>query len=298
MERNIRFVIAYEGTEYHGWQTQGGLRTIQGLLEQGARRVLRHQVYVVGSGRTDAGVHAAGQVAHVRTTSGIPPWNMLRAIGSRIPKDISLIDVSEVSRAYHARRSATSKLYRYRMHAAPGRPVMRAAQRYVYHYWSPLDLDRMREGARYFVGEMDFSAMAAKGCERETMVRTVLRCDVHRRLDEIRVDVEGKGFLYNQVRNMVGTLIEVGRGRWEPEHIQTILKSRDRGQAGPTAPARGLCLQWVRYPAELLDPNYIPGDWQPVEAEAEAAEANAQAAEGAEQETAERELPSGDAGTP
>jgi tRNA pseudouridine38-40 synthase len=112
----------------------------------------------------------------------------------------------------------------------------------------------MREAARHFLGEMDFSAMASKGSERQTMVRTVLRCDIERHLDEIRVDVEGKGFLYNQVRNMVGTLIEIGRGRWEPHHLKSILKGRDRSQAGPTAPARGLCLQWVRYPAPLLRP--------------------------------------------
>ena len=260
MQRNIRLVIAYDGTEYHGWQAQHGLLTIQGLIEQATRRVVRHQVCVVGSGRTDARVHAAGQVAHLRTECRIPTFNLLRAIGTRLPKDISLIDARDVSPAFHARRSATSKLYRYRIHAAPSRPVSRTAQRYVYHFWNPLNLDRMQAAARHFVGTLDFSAMATKGCERETTVRTVLRCDLHRRLDEIRIDVEGKGFLYNQVRNMVGTLVEVGRGRWEPDHVKEILQSKDRSQAGPTAPARGLCLQWVKYPTVLLDPEYLPPD--------------------------------------
>jgi tRNA pseudouridine38-40 synthase len=254
MERNIRLVIAYDGTDFHGWQVQRDLRTVQGLIEQSARRVVRHQVWIIGSGRTDAGVHAAGQVANFQTTCAMPARNLLSAIGARLPKDLTLLDVSDVSLEFHATRSATSKLYRYRIHAASGRPVSRTAQRYCYHFWSPLDVARMQAAARHFVGRMDFSAMAAKGCKRDTMVRTVFRCDVHRHLDEVRVDVEGTGFLYNQVRNMVGTLIEIGRGRWEPDIVKPILAGFDRSQAGPTAPARGLCLQWVKYPAELLKP--------------------------------------------
>ncbi len=113
-------------------------------------------------------------------------------------------------------------------------------------------MDRMRAGARHFVGELDFSAMANAGQVRETTVRQVLRCDIERHLDELRIDVEGSGFLYRQVRNMVGTLLNVGRGHWEPDRVAEILKSRDRSNAGPTVPARGLCLQWVRYPPDLM----------------------------------------------
>jgi tRNA pseudouridine38-40 synthase len=257
MDRNLKLLIAYDGSYFHGWQTQPGLDTVQETIEQAARRVLRHQVELIGSGRTDAGVHAAGQVANIQTSSVIPAFNVLRAIGSRLPKEISLREVCDVALRFHARHSVESKLYRYRIHNRTGRPVEHLWQRYCYHFWHPLDEARMRAAARHFVGTQDFSAMASAGCVRETMVRTVLRCDITRHYDELRIDVEGTGFLYNQVRNMVGTLIEVGRGRWEPDHVRAILDSRVRKEAGPTAPARGLCLQWVRYPAELLVPDTV-----------------------------------------
>ena len=133
----------------------------------------------------------------------------------------------------------------------------RFTQRYAYHYWHDLDVDRMRAAAKHFLGPIDFTAMTPVGTVRETMVRTVRVCQVERYLDEVRIDVEGDGFLYNQVRIMAGTLIEVGRGRWSPDHVIDILKSRDRTQAGPTAPARGLCLRWVHYPPYLLRPEPV-----------------------------------------
>jgi tRNA pseudouridine38-40 synthase len=252
MERNIRLIIAYDGTEFHGWQRQPGQRTVQGEIEAIARRVARHPVNVRGSGRTDAGVHARGQCANFITTCTIPTENLRRAMQSRLPRDVSLRRAEIVHPDFVASADALSKLYRYRIHNARNRPVDRLAQHYVYHCWHELDVERMRRAARHFVGEMDFSAMAGAGCVRETMVRRVIRCEVHRRYEEIRVDVEGTGFLYNQVRNMVGTLIEIGRGRWQPDRLAEILASKDRRQAGPTAPAQGLCLQWVRYPAERL----------------------------------------------
>ena len=259
MARNICIQVAYDGTEFHGWQHQPGLRTAQGLLEQAIRRVARHQIDLVGSGRTDAGVHAAGQVANFWTGCPIPDDRLKSAIGSRLPKDLCVLRVAEVSPAFHAIRSASSKMYRYRIHNAAHRPVCRLTQRQTYHFWHELDPARMQVAARYFVGCMDFAAMASTGSVRETTVRTVLRCEVERCYDEVRISVEGKGFLYNQVRNMVGTLVEVGRGYWPPERVAEILAGGDRAAAGPTAPARGLCLQWVRYPAELLNPQR-PGD--------------------------------------
>lgn len=252
--RNIRLVVAYDGTDFHGWQNQPGLRTVQGLFEQALRRVVRHQVNLIGSGRTDSGVHAVGHVSNFRTTCELPIEKLRHAIGSRLDKDVSIIEAAEVHPDFHATKSAESKLYRYRIFNSPRRPVERFVQRYVYHFWEPLELEAMQAGAEHLIGTMDFSAMTPVGTARESMVRTVLRCDLERHDDEIRIDVEGTGFLWKQVRNMVGTLINVGRGHWPPGRVAEIIASRDRNAAGPTAPARGLCLQWVRYPEALLRP--------------------------------------------
>lgn len=254
MQRTIYMLVAYDGSDFHGWQNQLELRTVQGVVEQALRRVVRHRVDLIGTGRTDAGVHAAGHVSHFVTTCQLPTARMRHAIGSRLPKDVSIVALREVHPEFNARRSAISKLYRYRIHNASGRPVQGRSHRYTYHFWHALDLDRLRAAAPYFLGKKDFSAMAAAGCTRESMIREVLRCDVERHLDEIRIDVEGTGFLYKQVRTMVGTLIDVGQGRWEPEHVAEILDSRKRSEAGPTVPALGLCFQWVRYPPRLLVP--------------------------------------------
>jgi tRNA pseudouridine38-40 synthase len=254
MERNVRLLVCYDGTGFRGWQSQPGLRTVQGTLEDSLRRVLRHPFKLVASGRTDAGVHAVGQVANVVTSCDIPDNRLRHAVGARLPADVGVRAVDTVSMRFHATHSAVSKLYRYRIHNVSERPVAAFTQRYTHHFWVPLDVEAMHEAARHFVGTMDFTSMTPASCERETTVRTVFRCDVVRHLDEIRVDVKGSGFLYNQVRNMVGTLIEIGRGHWAPERVPAILEARDRSQAGPTAPALGLCLQWVRYPAELLRP--------------------------------------------
>lgn len=256
MPRTVLLLAAYDGTDFHGWQQQPGLRTVQGVLEQAIRRVARHRVELVGSGRTDAGAHAAAHASHFVTTCPLEAGKMKHAIGARLPKDVSVLAVREVHPKFHARQSAFSKLYRYRIYNAAGRPVEHQLQRYTYHFWHPLDAARMHQAAQHFVGEKDFAAMAAAGAPRESTVRTVLRCAVVRHLDEIRIDVEGKGFLYKQVRNMVGTLVYVGKGDWAPDRVVEILDSGQRAEAGPTAPARGLCLQWVRYPPNLLRPPF------------------------------------------
>ena len=258
VERTIALWVAYDGTEFHGWQNQLDLRTVQRVLEDALRRVVRHPVNLIGSGRTDAGVHAAGHVSSFVTTCELDAERLRHSIGSRLPKDVSLIALRDVHPHFHATRSAISKLYRYRIHNTPGRPVEHFTQRYTYHFWIPLDVEGMQAGGRHFLGEQDFAAMASKGGHRETTVRKVLRCDIERQLDEIRIDVEGTGFLYKQVRTMVGTLLNVGRGLWEPDRVAVVLKSTDRANAGPTAPASGLCLQWVRYPPELLSPDVRP----------------------------------------
>lgn len=252
MPRNLRLLIAYDGTSFHGWQRQPGLRTVQGVIEESAARVFRHPIDCRAAGRTDAGVHAAGQVANIRTGVDIAVEKLRGALGARLPSDIEIRRVDEVGDDFDATQSAISKLYRYTLYATTRRPVGRLRDRFSYHYWHPLELDRVRAAARHFVGEHDFAAMASAGSPRETTVRTIISVDVHRRCEEVSIDIEGTGFLYNQVRNMVGTLLEIGRGRWTPDRVPDILASGDRQQAGPTAPAQGLCLQWVRYDSRHL----------------------------------------------
>ena len=254
MMRNLMLVLAYDGTDFHGWQFQPGLRTVQDCLEQALRRTLRHRVKVIGCSRTDAGVHATGYVANLFTTSTAPVQAVARSVGSRLPKDMTLIHLSEVPLTFHATHSAVSKLYRYRIHNARGRPCETFSQRQAYHCWEALDLDAMREAARCWVGRHDFTSFASAGNDRRSNVRTIHGIEIHRAGQELRIDVEGDGFLYKQVRNMVGTLCEIGRGHWEPARARSILEAGDRTQAGPTAPARGLCLRWVRYDLPHLPP--------------------------------------------
>jgi len=252
--RNVKLVIAYNGAAYHGWQRQtADVPTVQQHVEQAAASVVAHPVTVHGAGRTDAGVHAAGQVANFRTTNlAMPLENLRRAMNSRLPRDIAIRSAELVPDGFHASRSAIGKTYRYRIHVAPIRPVELAGQ--VYHYWRGLDVEAMRLAAARLVGTHDFLGFATSAEDRRSTVRTVFRCHVAEDGCEVRVAVHGDGFLYNMVRNIVGTLIEVGRGRWGPERIDLVLTTRDRRQAGPTAPPDGLTLLCVHYRPEDLRP--------------------------------------------
>lgn len=255
VSRNIQLILSYDGTEFHGWQTQPGQRTVQQVLEDVLRRVVRHPLELMASGRTDAGVHAAGQVANFRTDSALDSQKLRHAIGSRLGADISILRARDVPTGFHATHSALSKLYRYRISNTAHRTGI-AQARYTCHYRKPLDLEAMREAAQHFLGTHNLRALAStRGEEKASYVRTVLGCEVYFSQGEIRIDVEGTGFLYNQVRNMVGTLIEVGRSHWPGSRIPEIIASQDRQMAGPTAPACGLCLQWVRYPPDHLIPD-------------------------------------------
>jgi tRNA pseudouridine38-40 synthase len=250
MERIIKFVLAYDGTDFHGWQRQAGVRTAQQELEDVLRRVLRHPLSAPGASRTDTGVHARGQVASVATESPVPLENLHRAIGHRLPADMAIVNVALAAPGFRPTRDASRKLYRYRIFNHVQRPVASFAQRYTWHVWYPLDLERLQAAAAELVGTHDFAGFASQGSPRETTVRTVYRVGVARVGDEVQIDVEGNGFLYHQVRNMVGTLVEIGRGHWLPERIGEILAARDRRLAGPTAPPQGLCLEWVRCRSE------------------------------------------------
>jgi len=259
--RNIRLVIAYNGAAYHGWQRQAhGLDTVQERIETAAARIVGHPLSVHGAGRTDAGVHAGGQVANFHTSNlTMPLRGLRRAMNAQLPRDIAVRSAAEVPDDFQASRSALAKTYRYRIHVSPVRPVMLHQQ--VYHFWRPLEVPQMRLAARRLVGRHDFRGFAASGEISENTVRTIFCCRVSQTDCQVHVTVRGDGFLYNMVRIIAGTLIEIGRGRWLPERIDRILASCDRRDAGPTASPEGLILVCVHYdPAELgQDRGVAPG---------------------------------------
>jgi tRNA pseudouridine38-40 synthase len=245
--RNIKLVVAYNGAAYHGWQRQApGVDTVQERIEMALARVLGHPITLHGAGRTDAGVHALGQTANFRTpVTSVPLEGLRLAVNSRLPHDIAIVSADEAGGGFHASRSAIGKTYLYRIHRGPTKPVH--LWRQVYHFWRPLDVELMRAAAVRVIGRHDFRGFATSAEEREDTVRTVFRCEVEETPPEIHVRVQGDGFLYNMVRNIVGTLIEIARGRWDPQRIDLVLATADRRNAGPTAPPDGLYLECVHY---------------------------------------------------
>ena len=248
--RNIRITLAYDGTDFHGWQRQPDAPTIQGCLEEAIEALTGAPAPVCGSGRTDAGVHAAEQVANFHTASTIPCANLVKALNDRLPSTVRVISAEEASPTFHARFDVRRKTYRYRILI---RPVCSPfLGRFVCHFPYPLDIERMAEAVGLFEGEHDFASFAAAGEEEEegkSCVRTIFRSRSFWRpaASMLVYEVTGNGFLRYMVRNIVGTLIEVGTGRFGPRDISRIIAARDRTQAGPTAPAQGLCLMRVEY---------------------------------------------------
>jgi tRNA pseudouridine38-40 synthase len=243
--RNVKLTIAYDGTEYHGWQIQPGLRTIQGVLAEAIGDLLGCKVRVCGASRTDAGVSALGQVGLIQIDSPIPTENLAGAITDRLPPDMVVFEAVEVPRGFDVIGQVRSKWYRYTIFTGPVRPVLQI--RHCWHMSGRLDTAAMSEAARMLVGEKDFRSFASAADKRENSVRTIFQCDVAEEDALVYVDVQGNSFLYNMVRNIVGTLVEVGTGRWKPEKISEILEARDRTAAGPIAPAAGLCLMRIEY---------------------------------------------------
>ncbi|MGP0629560.1 tRNA pseudouridine(38-40) synthase TruA [Nitrospina sp. 32_T5] len=243
--RRIKLLLEYEGSQYHGWQFQPNGITIQEVLEKRLETITGRKTPVVGSGRTDSGVHAEGQVAHFNTISKMTPRQFLKALNSLLPHDIVVKAVEEVDSGFHARKSATRKIYRYTLLNRDYPSALRCKQ--AHYVAQPLKIVAMRNAARHLVGKHDFKSFQGAGCEAKSTVREVFDLTVRKRGDWIEFSVDGNGFLKHMVRNLVGTLIEVGYGRIEPDAILEILKARDRRQAGPTAPARGLCLVEVFY---------------------------------------------------
>jgi tRNA pseudouridine38-40 synthase len=251
-DRNIKMVIAYNGAAYHGWQRQvAGIDTVQERVERAAKHVVKHPLAIHGAGRTDAGVHATGQVANFYSPNwSIPLDGMRRAMNSRLPADIAIRSACEAPQGFQASRSAIGKTYRYRICTAPLRPVELAGQ--VLHYWRPLDIGLMRAAARKLVGTHDFAGFATSADQRENTIRTIYRCEVARTGPEITVSVQGNGFLYNMVRNIVGTLMDVGRRRWGPEQVDAMIDTCDRNLGGPCVLPDGLTLVCVHYKPEDL----------------------------------------------
>ena len=255
--RTFKLTLAYDGTDYVGWQRQASGASIQGCLEAALADIAGAAVPVVGAGRTDAGVHALGQVAGVRLGVRIDPGALARAVNAKLPPDIRVVGGAEAADTFHARFDAVAKSYRYRLlHGPVMSPFLR---RYAWHVREPLDAGAMAEAGRTLVGEHDFAAFQAAGSGVQTTVRTVFELTVSagsarldrrggRRRGHDRRRGAGSGFLRHMVRTIVGTLVEVGRGRRDPEDVGRVLRSGDRGAAGPTAPARGLFLTGVEYP--------------------------------------------------
>ena len=243
--RNIKLTIVYDGTEYHGWQIQPGLRTIQGVVTDAIQDLIDAEVRLFGASRTDAGVSALGQVGLVQIDSAIPTENLARAITDKLPADIAVAEAVEVAEGFDLMGAVKSKLYRYTIFTGRVRPVLQI--RHCWHLPAKLDITAMAEAAKLLVGKKNFKSFAAAADKREETVRTIFRCDVTSENEWIYVDVEGDGFLYNMVRNIVGTLVEIGRSRWNPERINEILEAKSRTAAGPIAPAQGLCLMWIKY---------------------------------------------------
>lgn len=251
MLRYFKLTVAYDGTAYAGWQIQVGRPTIQGMLERAMARLVKVRVPITGSGRTDSGVHALGQVASLATDAWAAPAERLAvALNTKLPDDIRVLASEEMAKDFHAIRDATGKRYRYQMQIGGVRDPFE--YRYRWHLPGPLDIAVMRQAARQLCGTHDFAAFQASGSARKTTVRTVrdlVLADQRGRAGEqmLDIEIEANGFLYNMVRNIVGSLVLVGHGKEPAEWIDRVLASRDRTQAGPTAPPQGLFLMHVHY---------------------------------------------------
>ena len=257
--QRYKLTIAYRGTRYHGWQQQpalatykgdapppgSGIPTIQETLNRAVGEIVGHPVMIVGSSRTDAGVHAKSQIAHFDTTqTQIPPAGLMHAVNDHLPPDVLIRQIEPVPETFDAILSTASKRYQYAIWAAPLRNPF--VNDLVWHRWRVLDEKAMSAAAAHFVGQHDFASFVRPGHGRENTVRTILSCTVSRRGPLVVIGVEGTGFLWNMVRIMAGTLVEIGWGRYAPSDVPLMLAACDREAAGSTAPPHGLFLQWIR----------------------------------------------------
>lgn len=242
-KRRILLVVAYDGTNYHGWQQQPECVTVEGVLNETLSSLFQEEIHVIGASRTDTGVHAYGNVAVFDTQARIPAEKIPYALNRKLPEDIRIQKAVQVADDFHPRKCESRKTYEYRI-LNTRFPI---PQKRLYAYWTYYDLDveRMRQAAEPLIGEHDFTSFCSVNTQAESMVRTIYELTVERKnfsSEEIVIRVTGNGFLYNMVRIIAGTLIEVGRGRLDPEDVGKILEARNRQAGGPTAPAKGLTL--------------------------------------------------------
>jgi tRNA pseudouridine38-40 synthase len=250
--RTLKLTLAYDGTAFHGWQFQPGRRTVQQTMQDVLAQITGQPVALAASGRTDAGVHALAQVASLETESTLPADVLQRALNAELPHDISVLAVEEAPAGFHARRNATGKRYRYVIHHGPLAEVF--ARNYAWHVFRPLDVAAMRRAAEPLAGTHDFASFQTSGSERSTTVRTIFELSVCETSQSssaapgrVQIEIAASGFLYNMVRNIVGTLVEVGRGVQGESWPGEVLAAFDRRAAGPTAPPQGLYLVKVDF---------------------------------------------------
>lgn len=243
--KNIKLVIEYDGKEYKGWQKQKDRLNIQGEIEQAIETITKEKVELIGSGRTDAGVHALAQIANFKTNSKLPVERFPYAINSLVKKSIRIKSAEEVDMNFHSRYACKQKTYMYTINNSKhGTAIYRNMQ---FHYQEKLDEDLMNEGIKFLIGEHDFKSFKASGTSSKSSIRTIYNARVWREGELIKIELTGNGFLYNMIRIISGTLIEVGQKKIKPSDVEKILEAEDRNLAGKTLPACGLCLMSVDY---------------------------------------------------
>ncbi len=243
--KRVKLVVAYDGTNYHGWQVQDNGITIEEVLNRTISELVQEDIKVIGASRTDAGVHACGNVAVFDTESQIPGDKFSFALNQRLPEDIRIQESCEVDADFHPRYADTVKTYEYNI--LNRRFELPSKRLYAAFCYYPMDIERMNQAAAYLVGEHDFKSFCSAGAQVQTTVRTIYAVNVTKEDDMVHIRITGNGFLYNMVRIIAGTLMQVGTGLMEPEQVKGILEARDRSKAGPTAVAKGLTLVEIRY---------------------------------------------------
>ena len=243
MQQNYHILICYDGTDYFGWQRQPEKKTIQGLLENALTKIASRSIPIIGAGRTDAGVHAQAQSAHFKAHLSLSDEELIQAINGNLPKDIRITSLRKAEPEFHARKSARSKIYQYRIVQSPS--ISPFLLRYALHRPAKLDVKKMKDAAALFVREADFTPFSSNRLLNP--VRTITRSDIISKNDEIIYTVEANGFLRYMVRSIVGTLLEVGKGKIPPQAVEDIFGKKIRTLSSPTAPPQGLCLIKVFY---------------------------------------------------